>query len=701
MNEISSDESTSSTEEMAKGPLNTPSTPPAAPNSFESINPPLSQGVLAAISRYGFKTMTPVQKATIPLFLTNKDVCVQAVTGSGKTLAFLIPMVEIILRRTVLLTQTQIGGLVISPTRELARQTYDIAKDLCRFASLTEPLLLVGGGGGHRPVTADLDAFSKAGSDIVIGTPGRIDDILSRYNDVQVNELECLVLDEADVLLDMGFEVTLTSILSKLPKMRRTGLFSATKSGTIASGASAKSVKKLMARAGLRNPVMINVAIAAAAAAGPEDKSASKNVTTVSADQGMEIAPQEQATPSSLTNYYVISPLDEKLSRLVAFLKQHKDEKIIVFFLTCACVEYYGLALKQLLRSDTYYIETLHGKLAPKRREKAMERFRSGDASGDDSGKTSVRKAKGSILLCTDVAARGLDVPDIEWTVQFDAPVDPSQYIHRVGRSARAGRLGSSLIFLTPKEDSFIDFLRNRKVPIIEIGNDERCAPSMSVVTDNITKDKQEENKETIQNVLPKIRQFVLEDRDLLEKGTKAYTSYIRAYKEHQCAFIFRFSSLDLGLLATSFSLLRLPKMPELRDKLDKINFQPAGPEIDIHAVQYKDKVREKARQKRLAAELAAGGKNAKQIKAEQRLAKKLQKEKERRQEAIVKGRNPDKKRGRQAQMFDEWDELAKEERLHKKLKQGKITKEKYRELMYGDKKGCDSDDVMTDSDVE
>jgi ATP-dependent RNA helicase DDX55/SPB4 len=157
-----------------------------------------------------------------------------------------------------------------------------------------------------------------------------------------------------------------------------------------------------------------------------------------------------------------------------------------------------------------------------------------------------------------------------------------------------------------------------------------------------------------------------------------------------------RFASLELGVLATAFSLLRLPKMPELRDKYDKVNFIAAGPEIDIHGITYKDKVREKARQKRLAAELAAGGKNAKQIKAEQYLAKKLQKEKDRRQDAITKGRNPNKKRGKQAQMYDEWDELAKEERLHKKLKQKKITKEKYRELMYGDKQ-----DDMIDSDLE
>ena len=151
--------------------------------------------------------------------------------------------------------------------------------------------------------------------------------------------------------------------------------------------------------------------------------------------------------------------------------------------------------------------------------------------------------------------------------------------------------------------------------------------------------------------------------------------------------------------MATSFSLLRLPKMPELKDKIGKLNFKPAGPEIDIHAIKYKDKVREKARQKRLAAELAAGGKNAKQIKAEQRVAAKLQREKERRQLEIQKGRNPNKKRGKQARIFDEWDDLAKEERLHKKLKRGKITKEQYKALMYGDELNEETDDNVIDSD--
>jgi ATP-dependent RNA helicase DDX55/SPB4 len=129
--------------------------------------------------------------------------------------------------------------------------------------------------------------------------------------------------------------------------------------------------------------------------------------------------------------------------------------------------------------------------------------------------------------------------------------------------------------------------------------------------------------------------------------------------------------------------------MPELRDVLDRNNgklptFQSAGPEVDIYAIPYLDKARESARQKRLQAELAAGGKNAKQIKAEQRKAAKLQTEKDRRKEAVEKGRNPDKKRGKNAQMMDDWDELAKEERLHKKLRRGKITQARFDEEMYG-----------------
>ena len=530
----------------------------SSPDTFESIKPNLSPGIISALSEFKFQRMTPVQAAVIPLFLKNKDVCVQAVTGSGKSLSFLIPMIEMILRRTTLLKKNQIGGLVIAPTRELASQTHQVCQTLCRHCSLTLPLLLVGGGSGYRPVNADLESFASLGSDIIIGTPGRVEDVLSRYNDIQVNELECLVLDEADVLLDMGFEVSLTKILSLLPKMRRTGLFSATKANQLLSteGGGNHGIHRLISRAGLRNPVMIDVTI---------DMNVSKTTDGSGKRKLSNISPVDIATPSSLSNYYLITHLDEKLSRLVAFLRQHDNEKIIIFFLTCASVEYFGLALQQLLPSSKHYVELLHGKLNPKRREKAMERFRTfgnsswksedDDTNNPDQATASSMESKikpvptGAILLCTDVAARGLDVADIHWTVQFDPPVDPAQFIHRVGRSARAGRRGSSLIFLTPKEDAYVDFLRMRKVPIDMVSSTELCAPDLISVNEDNSVQKEAENGgrmirnaqgQCLADILPRIRNMVLQDRDLLEKGTKAFTAHVRAYKEHQCSFIFR-----------------------------------------------------------------------------------------------------------------------------------------------------------------
>lgn len=530
---------------------------PTPEHTFSSIRPQLSPSILTFLSKppYNFPSPTPVQSTTIPLFLTHHDVFVRAVTGSGKTLAFLIPVVEMILRRISLLKKQQIGGLVLEPTRELARQTYNVCCDLCTAVGMNEPLLLVGGcgggntnisssSGGGGAVSSDLQQFATKQSDIVIGTPGRVEDVLTRYDNIDVSELEVLILDESDVLLDMGFEVTLTSILSRLPRMRRTGLFSATNTS---------GVKRLCVKSGMRNPVVVDVAINAK---NTDDCNTRKSEDGALAQSSKQ---EQQATPSSLTNYYIISPLDEKLSRLVSFLTQHSDEKVIIFFLTCACVEYYSTVLKQIkLPCKGYAYDALHGKLVQKRREKAMERFRTGQSNA---------------LLCTDVAARGLDVPGVSWTIQFDAPVDPASYVHRVGRSARAGRRGNSLVFLTRKEESYVDFLRLRKVPVKVLDDNEVCKPLSEVEKDTDDADDKKkmmvdhdnksdtdkaaepnDNNEAlvrkiksaagsdvfVPDVLPSIRKLVLKDRDVLEKGTKAYTSYIRAYKEHHCGFIFR-----------------------------------------------------------------------------------------------------------------------------------------------------------------
>ena len=511
--------------------------------SFRNIQPPLSKGILKFLDSKKFHTMTPVQEATIPLFLQNKDVAVQAVTGSGKTLSFLIPTVERIRKRATPLTKQQIGALILSPTRELALQTWTVCSELCKSMKMAPPLLLVGGGNSgkssgvnHRPVTEDLKTFRREANDIIIGTPGRMEDVLTRYSVLDVSELEILILDEADALL-FGrtiMDPTIAAILNRLPKMRRTGIFSATTTFT-----SNKSIKPLLQRAGMRNPVLINVQVAAAPTPGNEsstsDKTGAENQALTKKDK--KSGSSTAYTPTSLTNYYLVTKLEEKISRLVEFLKSHRHEKTIVFFLTCACVDFYGNTLQHLLdktkskkhtkgsrsnddeEQDGLTIELLHGKLAQKRRERAMERFRESKTGG--------------ALFATDVAARGLDVTDIDWVVQVDAPQDPSQFVHRVGRSARAGRQGSSLLFLTEKEESYIDLLSNRQVPLQELPETETCC-------NDIEADSESDSSTTITNILPQIRGLVLKDREYLEKGTKAFTSYIRGYKEHMCGFIFR-----------------------------------------------------------------------------------------------------------------------------------------------------------------
>ena len=140
------------------------------------------------------------------------------------------------------------------------------------------------------------------------------------------------------------------------------------------------------------------------------------------------------------------------------------------------------------------------------------------------------------------LAARGLDVTDVDWVVQLDAPQDPSQFVHRVGRSARAGRKGSSLIFLSEKEEAYVDLLSNRKVPLLELPESEMCHRKIQNVIGDGDGDASSPDalSQHNQDVLSLIRSLVMADRDILEKGTKAFTSYIRAYKEHVCGFIFR-----------------------------------------------------------------------------------------------------------------------------------------------------------------
>lgn len=448
-----------------------------------------------------------------------------------------------------------------------------------------------------------MERFKQHGGNIIVATPGRLEDMFRRKAEGLdlascVKSLDVLVLDEADRLLDMGFEASINTILEFLPKQRRTGLFSATQT---------QEVENLV-RAGLRNPVRISV----------KEKGVAASST--------------QKTPSRLENHYMICKADEKFNQLVHFLRSRQQEKHLVFFSTCACVEYYGKALEALLKKVK--ILCIHGKMKYKRNKIFME----------------FRKLQSGILVCTDVMARGIDIPEVNWVLQYDPPSNASAFVHRCGRTARIGHGGSALVFLLPMEEAYINFLAiNQKCPLQE----------MSLQRNTI-------------DLLPKLRAMALADRAVFEKGMKAFVSFVQAYAKHECSLIFRLKDLDFAGLARGFALLRMPRMPELRGKQFP-DFVPV--DIDTDTIPFKDKIREKQRQKLLEQKRKERSENEGRKKFIKNKAWSKQKAKKERKKKM----NAKRKKDEGSDIDDEdMEELLNDTRLLKKFKKGKITEEEF-----------------------
>ena len=434
------------------------------------------------------------------------------------------------------LNKNDVGAIIISPTRELAAQISEVLSTFLKnITHLTHQLFM---GGPGRSVQHDLNNFMEEGSHIVVATPGRLEDILvgKKVDQSQralflsgLKKLEVLILDEADRLLSLGFYNAINTVIGFLPKQRRTGLFSATQT---------KDVEKLI-RAGLRNPVLVSV-------------------------KGKESESDNLSTPESLTNFYSICEPRHKFSILVKFLKdQFKNEKcnkILVFFSTCGSVEYYSLLLERLLRKETN-VFSIHRQKA--KRDKIFNSFRS---------------CKAGILVCTDVMARGVDIPDVSWVVQYDPPSNAEAFVHRCGRTARSGNLGNALLMLLPMEDTYLDFISlNQKVQLHKMD----CI-----------------NNEELQDISSTLRDWQRKDRSIFDKANRAFVSYVQAYTKHECKWVLRIKDLPFGEIATSMGLLKLPKMPEL--KKVKISGFIADKTVDFNDIKYKDKQKENSRQKKL-----------------------------------------------------------------------------------------------------
>ena len=520
-----------------------------------------------------------------------------------------IPVVEILLHLESPLPKHEIGALIITPTRELAQQISFVLKELVFNTQLTH-MLVVGG----KSLKEHVKNFIENGSHIIVATPGKLITLIqSDKSDFgfrkSLKSLEILILDEADRLLsNANFERDLNTIFSHLPKQRRTSLFSATQTDKIES----------FIRAGLRNPVQVVV----------REKTDS-NVRRVA------------RTPETLQNYYLVTQPENKLKYLISFLRLHRKKKIILFFNTCASVDYHSKILTIILK--TIPLVSIHGQMKNKRNE-IFDRFQT---------------MHDGILICTDVMSRGIDIPKVDWVVQYDPPSSAEAFVHRCGRTARIGNIGNALIFLLPNESSYVEFVKlNQKVPL----------------------EKHEEiNIDELKNLKSRIQKISSRDREIYEKGLQAFVSFIQSYKKHECSLIFQLSELNICRIADSFGLIHLPKMPELKN-IDTEDF--IALDIDVNEIRFQDKIREKRRLEKLE--------ERKTKPKEQNLNFKKQtvswsKQKEKREE---KQRKREKKeRKRKLKMGDNSDEddddlndLMREGRLLKKLKNGKISESQFQE---------------------
>ncbi|KAJ6639002.1 putative ATP-dependent RNA helicase DDX10 [Pseudolycoriella hygida] len=437
---------------------------------------PLSQKTMVGLKKSRYFKATEIQRESIGCALQGRDVLGAAATGSGKTLAFLIPVMEnLFLKKWS--RADGVGCIIITPTRELAYQIFEVLKKVGCEHDFSAGLII-----GGRNLKFERSRMDQC--NIIICTPGRLLQHMDQNPLFNCSSMQILVLDEADRCLDMGFEETMNAIIENLPPERQTLLFSATQT---------KSVKDL-ARLSLSDPVYV--------------------------------APIEQAahsTPDALQQNYVVVELEEKVTMLWSFIKNHLKQKIIVFLSSCKQVKYmYEILCK--LRPGTSII-ALYGTLHQDRRMAIYNEF--------------CRKSK-VVLLATDVASRGLDFPIVNWVIQLDCPEDATAYIHRAGRTARHKAKGESLLVLLPSEEAaMVEELKSRKIPINKIAIDPK-----KMFTPRA-----------------KMEAFLAANQELKESAQRAFLAYIKSVFLMKNKKIFNVDKLDTDAYARSLGLVVVPRI--------------------------------------------------------------------------------------------------------------------------------------------
>ncbi|XP_006657765.1 DEAD-box ATP-dependent RNA helicase 32 [Oryza brachyantha] len=365
---------------------------------------PLSRKTQDGLRKAGYTEMSEIQRAALPHALCGRDVLGAAKTGSGKTLAFVIPALEKLYRERWG-PEDGVGCIVLSPNKDLAGQIFNVFQKVGKFHGFSGACIV----GNRKGLDEEKAAINNM--NILVCTPGRLLQHMGETANFDCSKIQILVIDEADQVLDKNFQEQVDNVVSQLPKVRQTLLFSATQT---------KSVKDL-ARVSLKDPEYISV---------HEEAST--------------------ATPDTLEQFAMIVPLEQKLNMLWSFIKRHLNSRTLVFLSSVKQVKFVYEVFKKLRPGIS--LRCMHGRMKYEVQQAIVAEFKEGN----------------SVLFSTDIFARGLDIEDVDWVVQVDCPENIALYIHRVGRTARYNKRGKALIFLCPEEERMLEKLKaaESKIPI-------------------------------------------------------------------------------------------------------------------------------------------------------------------------------------------------------------------------------------------
>lgn len=492
---------------------------------------------------------TKIQRSVIPRLLTrNRDLLVQAQTGSGKTLSFALPIFQKLMEISNFNRTSGIFALILTPTRELATQIYTVLEELSRCCNRIVPGIVIGG----EKKKAEKARLRK-GVNILVATPGRLSDHIENTERLDLSNIRYVVLDEGDKLMELGFEETITKIIkdvettSKINETKNKYPTLPFKRVNILCSATIKGNVQKLGEIALNDPEMVN----------------SNSVPDVESLEIME----NIAAPDQLLQQVVIVPPKLRLVTLASILLKitsNDEPSRTMIFLSCSdSVDFHfkvfskdgkkydsktdtyepsdenSTALTSSLLKDTTIFK-LHGSLSQPIRTATLSSF------------TKQKKSKHTIMFCTDVAARGLDLPYISTVIEYDPPFATEDHLHRIGRTARAGKSGRSVLFLLPTEEKYLDKIKKFHPNGLQHKSYEELLKTGFGENWDFDATTWHLN----------VERWILEDSAARDLAARSFTSHIRAYATHlsQERDCFNVKALHLGHLAKAFALRETPK---------------------------------------------------------------------------------------------------------------------------------------------